>query len=104
MLIDSQCNFLPKKLRPMCKWKKMIPASKKQKPIKLGNYKTFRTCKQKCYGYGSIEGFFFFKKWKNLLQRKTSYKKGKGKGIVGRQTQANQIPKVYQEILPFKGG
>ncbi len=31
-------------------------SSKKQKPTKLGNYKTFRTCKQKCYGYGSIKG------------------------------------------------
>ncbi len=81
-------------------------SSKKQKPTKLGNYKTFRTCKQKCYGYGSIEGgFFSLKKWKILLQKNISYKKGKGTG--GRQTQANQIPKVYQvyqEILPFKGG
>jgi hypothetical protein len=35
---------------------------KKHKPTKLGNYKTFRTCKQKCYGYGSTKGFFFFER------------------------------------------
>jgi len=29
MLIDSQCNFLPKKLRPMCKWKKSLPCHPK---------------------------------------------------------------------------
>jgi hypothetical protein len=48
---------------------------KRHKPTKLGNHKTFRTCKQKYYGYGSIEGFFLIKKWKNPLQRKTPYKK-----------------------------
>lgn len=29
MLIDPRCIFLPKKLRPMCKWKKLLPCHPK---------------------------------------------------------------------------
>ncbi len=29
MLTDPQCNFLPKKLIPMCKWKKLLPCHPK---------------------------------------------------------------------------
>jgi hypothetical protein len=83
MLIDPQCNCLPKKLRPMCKWKKYdTMSSKKQKPTKLGNYKTFRTCKQKCYGYGSIEGVFFFLRNGKLYCKKKHHTQ-KAKGLEG---------------------
>jgi hypothetical protein len=48
---------------------------KRHKPTKLGNYKTFQTCKQKCYGYKSIKGFFFERNGKIHSIRKTPYKK-----------------------------
>jgi len=50
-------------------------SSKKQKPTKLGNYKTFRTCKHKYYGYGSIEVVFFIKEMENYIAKKNIIQK-----------------------------
>jgi hypothetical protein len=46
------------------------------------------------------KGFFFFKKWKNLLQRKTSYRKGKGTG--GDKPKSIKSPKFTKRYYHSK--
>jgi hypothetical protein len=46
--------------------------------------------------------FCFLTQMENPSQRKTPYRKGRR--TKGKQAPINQSPKVYQEILPLKGG
>jgi hypothetical protein len=75
---------------------------KRHKPTKVGNYKTFRTCNKNVMVVDQSKVFFLERNGKIHCKEKHHIKKNKR--MEGKQTQINQSLKVYQEILPFKGG
>jgi hypothetical protein len=71
MLIDPQCNCLPKKLRPMCKWKKMIPCHPKNKnQLNWVTIKLLELASKNVMVMDQSKGFKFFLKMENSIAKK----------------------------------